>query len=441
MKIAQDEVVERQTTLHIELDNEDVEPYIDRAYKRVVQRVNIPGFRKGKAPRSIVEQMFGRESLINDVLDTMLPELTSKAINDQELDAVGLPSIELEELAPLQFSATVPLQPEVDLGNYQGIRIKKEVANLDEGAVDQRIEQLRLSVASWEPAERSVEMGDMVSAQIEGQIDGKTTFDEKDAVYLVNEEIARPFPGFSEKLVGLSVDEPAEFDLDIPEDFPDPNIAGKTSTFNVTISDVKSRILPELDDEFAKSIGDGYEDLDDLKSQISESLQSEADIEITRTYRDSLIEALVETATLEIPPLLLKHESEHMIQEHERMVGQANMVLDDYLQSIGKSREELEVESATEAETRLTRSFVLSKLAETEQIEVTDSDVEEKIKEMFANAEQEFPESSQSEEMKNYLRSNLRMEKTMERLENIASATNEAQKEESDEKEGEADAS
>ena len=95
MKIAQDDVVERQTTLHIELDNEDVEPYIDRAYKRVVQRVNIPGFRKGKAPRSIVEQMFGRESLINDVLDTMLPELTSKAINDQELDAVGLPSIEL----------------------------------------------------------------------------------------------------------------------------------------------------------------------------------------------------------------------------------------------------------------------------------------------------------------------------------------------------------
>ena len=108
MKIAQDDVVERQTTLHIELDNEDVEPYIDRAYKRVVQRVNIPGFRKGKAPRSIVEQMFGRESLINDVLDTMLPELTSKAINDQELDAVGLPSIELEELDPLQFSATVP---------------------------------------------------------------------------------------------------------------------------------------------------------------------------------------------------------------------------------------------------------------------------------------------------------------------------------------------
>ena len=169
-------------------------------------------------------------------------------------------------------------------------------------------------------------------------------------------------------------------------------------------------------------------------------MQSEAETESTRTYRDSLIEALVETATLEIPPLLLKNESDHMIQEQERMVSQANMVLDDYLQSIGKTREELEEESIKEAETRLTRSFVLSKLAETEEIEVTDADVEEKIKEMFANAEQEFPESSQSEEMKNYLKSNLRMEKTMERLESIASGTNETE-EVIDEKEGEADAS
>tara|TARA_A100001037_G_scaffold284948_1_gene291810 strand:+ start:8318 stop:9682 length:1365 start_codon:yes stop_codon:yes gene_type:complete len=440
VKIVQDDVVERQTKLHIELEDEDLEPYLDRAYKRVVQRVNIPGFRKGKAPRSIVEQMFGRESLINDSLDSMLPELTGKAIDDQQLDAVGMPSIELEELTPLQFSAIVPLQPEVDLGAYTSIRVEKELPTLDDDAVNQRIEQLRLSVASWEPADRPVEMGDMVSAQIQGEIDGKTTFDEKDAVYLVNEEIARPFPGFSEKLVGLSVNNPEEFDLDIPEDFPDQNLAGKTSTFKVIISDVKSRVLPELDDEFAQSIGEGYEDLEDLKSQITESMQSEAETESTRTYRDSLIEALVETATLEIPPLLLKNESDHMIQEQERMVSQANMVLDDYLQSIGKTREELEEESIKEAETRLTRSFVLSKLAETEEIEVTDADVEEKIKEMFANAEQEFPESSQSEEMKNYLKSNLRMEKTMERLESIASGTNETE-EVIDEKEGEADAS
>ena len=169
-------------------------------------------------------------------------------------------------------------------------------------------------------------------------------------------------------------------------------------------------------------------------------MHNEAETEVTRTYRDSLIEALVETATLEIPPLLLKHESEHMVQEQERMVSQANMVLDDYLQSIGKSREELEEESSLEAETRLTRSFVLSKLAETEEIEVTESDVEDRIEEMFANAEQEFPESSQSEEMKNYLRSNLRMEKTMERLEIIASA-DDTETEESEEKEGEANAS
>ena len=187
MKITQDDVVERQTVLHIELEEDDVDPYLNRAYQRVVQKVNIPGFRKGKAPRRIIEQYFGRESMLNEILDTMLPELTTQAITDQNLDAVGLPSIELEELDPFQFSATVPLRPEVDLGEYSSIRIDRSPAVVEDDAVDNRIEQIRLSVATWEPTERPVEIGDMVTAQIKGTIEENTIFDEADAVYLVND--------------------------------------------------------------------------------------------------------------------------------------------------------------------------------------------------------------------------------------------------------------
>ena len=151
MKITQDEVVERQTVLHIELEDNDIDPYLDRAYRRVVQRANVPGFRKGKAPRRIIEQYFGRESLLNEVLDSMLPELTGKAITEKDLDAVGLPSIDLEGLEPFQFSAIVPLRPEVDLGEYKSIRLNREEPSLPDDAVDERIEQLRVSVASWEP--------------------------------------------------------------------------------------------------------------------------------------------------------------------------------------------------------------------------------------------------------------------------------------------------
>ena len=293
MKITQDDVVERQTVLHIELEDDDIDPYLNRAYQRVVQRVNIPGFRKGKAPRSIIEQYFGRESMLNEILDSMLPELTNQAINDQDLDAVGLPSIELEELDPFQFSATVPLRPNVDLGNYLDIRIPKDDTEIAKEDIDSRIEQLRLSVATWEPTDRAVEVGDMITAQIKGNVGEKTIFDESDAVYLVNEEIGRPFPGFSEKLVGLEADKASQFDLSIPEDFADGDLAGQDASFDVTIKDIKTRVLPEIDDEFAKGIGEGYETLADLETEIEKSVQLEAEEESTRTHREAIVEALM----------------------------------------------------------------------------------------------------------------------------------------------------
>ncbi len=420
MKITQDEVVERQTTLHIELDDEDIDPYLQRAYSRVVQNVNIPGFRKGKAPRSIIEQYFGRESLLNEILDSMLPELTGKAITEEDIDAVGMPSIDLEGLDPFQFSAVVPLKPDVNLGEYKSIRVEKETPSLPDDAIDERIEQLRLSVASWEPVDRTVQTGDMVSTQIKGTLDDEVILDESDAVYLVNEDIGRPFPGFSDKLVGLESDEPSSFDLDIPEDFQDENLAAKNISFEVNIKDIKERVLPELDDAFAQSIGEGYESLEDLREEVDKSIINEAETEASRAHRENVIQALLESATVELPPLLIEHESTHMVEEQERMVTQANMVLDDYLTSIGKTRTELEEESRDEAIGRLTRSFVLSALADEENIDISDDEITERIEELFSNSDEEKPDSSQTAEMMDYMRRSMRMEQTMTRLEDIA---------------------
>lgn len=420
MKITQDEVVERQTTLHIELDDEDIDPYLQRAYSRVVQNVNIPGFRKGKAPRSIIEQYFGRESLLNEILDSMLPELTGKAITEEDIDAVGMPSIDLEGLDPFQFSAVVPLKPDINLGEYKSIRVEKETPSLPDDAIDERIEQLRLSVASWEPVDRTVQTGDMVSTQIKGTLDDEVILDESDAVYLVNEDIGRPFPGFSDKLVGLESDEPSSFDLDIPEDFQDENLAAKNISFEVNIKDIKERVLPELDDAFAQSIGEGYESLEDLREEVDKSIINEAETEASRAHRENVIQALLESATVELPPLLIEHESTHMVEEQERMVTQANMVLDDYLTSIGKTRTELEEESRDEAIGRLTRSFVLSALADEENIDISDDDITERIEELFSNSDEEKPDSSQTAEMMDYMRRSMRMEQTMTRLEDIA---------------------
>ena len=424
MKITQDDIEQCQTVLHIELDEEDIDPYLNKAYKKVVSRVNIPGFRKGKAPRSIIEQYFGKESLINEELDSMLPELTSKAISQQELDIVGMPSISLEKMDPISFSATVPLTPSIDLGDYSSIRVKRKSTRITKKVIDERIEQLRTSVAAWEPADRKIQTGDMVSANIVGVHNDDEVINEPDGVYLISEEIERPFPGFANKLIGLESDKPSTFELDIPKDFNDEKLAGNTISFNVTVKDIKERILPEVTDEFAQSLGAEYEDLDSLKSEIRKSLKSEAEAEAVRDFRENIISELINTATIELPPLLVQLESEHMVNEQERMVQQANMVLDDYLQSIGTTREQLIEESRTEAVNRLNRSFILSKLADVEEVEISNEEIETRIEELFADSEENLPNASQTIEMKDYLERSMKMEKTIERLEQIAEGKN-----------------
>jgi len=424
VKITQDDIEQCQTVLHIELDEEDIDPYLNKAYKKVVSRVNIPGFRKGKAPRSIIEQYFGKESLINEELDSMLPELTSKAISQQELDIVGMPSISLEKMDPISFSATVPLTPTIDLGDYSSIRVKRKSTRITKKVIDERIEQLRTSVAAWEPADRKIQTGDMVSANIVGVHNNDEVINEPDGVYLVSEEIERPFPGFANKLIGLESDKPSTFELDIPKDFNDEKLAGNTISFNVTVKDIKERILPEVTDEFAQSLGAEYEDLDSLKSEIRKSLKSEAEAEAIRDFRENIISELIDNATIELPPLLVQLESEHMVNEQERMVQQANMVLDDYLQSIGTTREQLIEESRTEAVNRLNRSFILSKLADIEEVEVSNEEIETRIEELFADSEENLPNASQTIEMKDYLERSMKMEKTIERLEQIAEGKN-----------------
>ena len=437
MKITQDEIVEQQTVLHIELDDNDIDPYLERAYKKVVQRVNIPGFRKGKAPRRIIEQFFGRETLINETLDSMLPEITGNAISENDLDAVSIPSINLESIDPFQFTATVPLRPIVDIGQYKDIRLAREDVSLPEEALNDRIEQLRLSVATWEPVDRPIETGDMVSADINGQIGETDILTEKDAVYLINEEIDRPFPGFSEKLIGLDTDNPTEFKLEIPGDFNDPDIAGQTVNFHVTIKDIKHRVLPELDDQFAQSIGEGHKTLGDLKEEIEKSLKEEAESESNRSYRESLILELIKGSSITLPPLLIEHEANRMMEEQERMVTQANMVFDDYINSIGKTREELNDEFQTTAKDQLIRSFVMSKLSEEESVDISDEDIEKRIDELFANSEEDVPTSSRTDEMKAYIRNSMKVEHTIERLESIARGeeSNEVKKEQNTEKE------
>ena len=417
MKVTQEEVVDRQTVLSIELEDDDLDTYLERGYRRVVQRTNVPGFRKGKAPRRIIENFVGKEGLLNEVMDTLLTEVTSKAIDSQELDAFGLPRIELIDFTPLTFKATIPLKPEIDLGAYRDIRIDEELAEVTEEDVEARLEEMRQSMATWNPVERSIKFDDMIAAQTTATSEGETILDDPDGVFYLQEGSDRPFPGFAEKLQGAEVDELREFNLDIPEDFYFSAIAGQNVQFSMKIKEVKEQTLPELDDEFSKSVEGDEETLDALRERVGRELNEESETRAKNSYTQSVVDAVMDAATIELPPLIVEHEIDHMEQQRQMTLDRIGVRLDDYLQSVGKTGEEVRGQMEEEAIQRLSRSFVLSRLAEVEGVEVSDEETEERLQSIFS---EDAPEQQPTQEHKDSVRQMLRGDKTLDRLASIA---------------------
>ena len=301
MRITQEEVVDHQAVLQIELESSDLDPYLDRGYRRLAPRTMIPGFRKGKAPRRVVEGFLGRERLLSEVLDSMAPEVAERAIDEQDLDALGHPRIELVDLDPFTLKATVPLTPEADLSYYKDIRVELEEAEVTEEDVDGRIEEMRNRDGTWEPVDRPVALGDMVVLDVEGSAEDKTILDQKDVNYVVSEDGNPTLPGFSENLVGLEVDNPGEFVLSIPEDNPDTQVAGKEASFRVTVKEIKERRLPDLDDEFAKGVGDGYDDLAALRDSVRDDLAERGEQLKALEHREKVLDALLDGLSVEMP--------------------------------------------------------------------------------------------------------------------------------------------
>ena len=426
VKITQEEVVDRQAVLEIELEDEDMAPYLDRAYRRVVQRTNVPGFRKGKAPRSIIEGILGRETLVNESLDDVLPAVTHQAIVEQELDVAGTPQVELVALDPVTVKATVPLTPTVDLGGYRDIRVEEEQVEVADEDLEAEIENLREGGAVWEPVDRSVELGDRVTMEALGHVGEESIIDTSDTEYLVDEEAALPFAGFANELVDAEIGSPFEFHLTIPDDHVNASLAGQEVHFRITVKEIKERSLPDLDDEFAKGVGDGYDSLEELRKSVRARMVEEAEQARDTELREGALARLVEGAEVEIPPLLIDHEVQHMTERRDQFVGQINVTLDDYYKFTGKSEEEHLAEMREQAVERFSRTHVLFNLARVEGIEVSDEEIEQRLADLRETASAGdgtgLDENSlDSPEAGPALRDSMLVQKAMDRLVEIAS--------------------
>ena len=424
MKISQDEVVDNQTTLRIELEEEDLAAYLEQGYRRIAPRVAIPGFRRGKVPRRVVEGYMGRESLLNEVLDSMVYESTDKAAKQNELDFIGRPKIEDLDLDPVSFTAVIALKPDVALGDYRSISVEFEMDEITDQDVTDRIDQIRESLGTWETVERAAEMGDLVNVDARGYVDGEEFWSREDGVLYLAEDGTVPVPGFPQEIVGVEPGQSVEFSIDVPEDFRDSEIAGKTASFEVTVSKVDERTMPELDDEFAQGLPDGFESVDALRAEVERVLREDAENRANQEYESKVIEALLDQVELTIPPIMLEHEAETIQSTQDMYLERANIRKDDYLQSIGKTEEEVRQEAEEEANNRIMRSFVLDKVAEVEEVEATPQQIDERFNQMYAGQPMRRPERRERRESVERM---LKYENTVSLLVGMAKGESEAE--------------
>ena len=398
--------------LTIELAPEEVEPYLDRAYRGVVQRANIPGFRKGKAPRRIVEQLYGREYLLNEAMDFMLPEVTGKAVDEAGLDLGGMPSISLEQLDPVTVTATVPLTPAVDLGSYLDVRVPKEQVRITKARVDEELERLRMETAPWVPVELPVELDDLINVTVQGWADDAEIINQEQADFVARREQRVPAPGFSEALVGMKEFDTREFTLDVPEDAEYPEVAGKQCRFVVTLHNVKRRRPARLDDEFAKGVGPGYDSLAELTEKTKEELGQQQEMMATTKHQNDTLQKVLDGTIIDLSPLIVDHETEHVLHDYEEALRTGRMSAEQYRQYLmwaGKSAEEVREESRAEAEVRIKRSLILEKVTDNQGLEMSDEELTAEIEALASGANTDAETVRQQLEKESQLESLRRM--------------------------------
>lgn len=369
-----------QVALNVEMESAETDKYLELALRHLVKRVTLPGFRKGKAPTSLVEQQVGKEAIMQEALEHLIPEAYEGALKSEAISAVAEPKIELLQIDPVIFKAIVPLKPDVATGDYKSIRIEMGKKEITEDDINQVIEQLRLQLGSLVAVDREIHFGDIISVDIKGKRGEDTIIDRKDAMYEVSEGSKYPAPGFSEKLIGLKKNDETEFTLSFPEDYEIKEIAGKQYFFAVKIKDVKEKSLPEVNDEFAKNAGN--ENLEDLKEKIKAGLQSRADEALKKEFENKLITSLIEQSKIEFPPILVDKEIDHMISEEARNFPEGIKGLENYLGTAKKTMEQHREDLKTAATDRVKAYLVTSKIAEMENIEVTDDEIDATIENM-----------------------------------------------------------
>ncbi|HLR67127.1 trigger factor [Virgibacillus alimentarius] len=372
--------------LTIDVPAEDFDQALDKAFKKVVKTVQIPGFRKGKVPRKIFEKRFGVESLYQDAVDIVLPEAYMKAVEETGISPVDQPEVDIEEIEKgknLVFTAKVIVKPEVTLGEYKGLEVEEQSVEVTDEDVEQELEAQRQQHAELVVKEEgNVEEGDTVVMDFEGFMDGEAFEGGKGENHSLEIGSGQFIPGFEEQLVGKETGEESEIEINFPEDYHAEELAGKKATFKVKIHEIKEKELPELDDEFAKDVDEEVETLDELKKKKKEQLEEQKKQDAENQKRETLIEQASNNAEVDIPEAMVNTELEQMIKEFEQRLQMQGMTMEMYYQFSGQDENALKEQMREDAQKRVKTNLTLEAIVNEETIEVSQEDVDAELEKM-----------------------------------------------------------
>ncbi|STY43571.1 Trigger factor [Listeria grayi] len=375
-------------TLTFEIEQSKIKEGLDKAFVKVRKTLNVPGFRKGKVPRQIFNQRFGEEALYQDALDILLPEVYSDAVDEAGIDPVDTPQVNVESMEKDQtwvLSAEVTVKPEVKLGDYKGLEVEKRDPALTDEEVDAELKSMQERQSELVIKEDAATDGDTVVLDFEGFKDGEPFEGGKAENHSLEIGSGQFIPGFEEQLVGLKADDEKEITVTFPEEYHAEDLAGQEAVFKVKVHEVKTKEVPELDDELAKDIDEEVESLAELKEKVTKRLQEAKEDSVKQAKQDEVVAKAVENAEVEIPHSMIHHEADHLMSHFTQDLQAQGLTPELYYQFTGQTAEGMHDQMEQDAEKRVKMNLVLEAIAEAEGIEPAEAEIDEEVSTLAEN--------------------------------------------------------
>lgn len=378
--------------LTIEVSAEELEKALENSYKKQRGQINVPGFRKGKVPRQMIEKMYGPAIFYDDAANSLIPEAYSKAYDESGLDIVSQPKIDVTQIEkgkPFIFTAEVALKPDVTLGEYKGLSVDKVSDEVSDDEVAERLTaEQEKNARSINVEDRAVQDKDEVILDFEGFVDEVAFEGGKGENYPLTIGSGSFIPGFEEQLIGVELEKEVEVKVTFPEEYQAEELAGKDAIFKCVVHEIKAKELPELDDDFASEVSE-FDTLEEYKADIKEKIKEQKIAEGKRAQEDQVVNAAVENASMDIPEAMLETQTNQMVDDFAQRMGQQGLTLEQYFQFTGMTQEKMLEEMKPQAEKRIQTRLVLEAIAKDANIEISDEKLEEELTKMAESYQME----------------------------------------------------